>query len=89
MIDNILCAVLTFGLMAAGTIAVGSEMLGSRHAAAEAPTARVTLDPVTIIGHRSNAVVDVTALPMVTITGPRNAGTAVAVETHDAAPTIE
>ena len=50
MSDNILSAVLTFSLMAAGTAAVGTEMFNGYHAAA--PTRSVTLAPVTVIGHR-------------------------------------
>ena len=87
MSDNILSAVLTFSLMAGGTVAVGSEMF-NRHPAA-APTTSVTLAPVTVIGHRATAVADVVTLPTVTIIGHREARTEVAVDAHEAAPTFE
>ncbi len=51
MYDNVLSAVLTFGLMAAGTIAVGSEMLNG-HSVVAVPTKTVTLAPVMVTGHR-------------------------------------
>ncbi len=88
MSDNILSAVLTFGLMAAGTIAVGSEMVSSHRATVAAPTARVTLDTVTVIGHRPVAVADTVTLPTATITSRRSTWAAVAVDTHDVAPTV-
>jgi hypothetical protein len=81
MTDNILSAVLTFGLLAAGTVAVGSEMWAGHHGAA-APTAHVTLAPVTVIGHRIPAVAAASTWPQVTITGHRNARTEVAAEDH-------
>jgi len=85
MSDNILSAVLTFSLMAAGTAAVGTEMFNGHHAAA--PTRSVT--PVTVIGHRATAVADAVTLPMVMVIGHREVRTEVAVDTHDAAPTVE
>ena len=88
MSDNIFSAVLTFGLMAAGTIAVGSEMVGGHHAAV-APTACVTLDPVTVIGRRQTAAVDTVTLPMVTVTGRRGAWAEVAIDSHEAATKVE
>ena len=89
MSDNILSAVLTFSLMAGGTVAIGSEMFNSHPVAA--PTTSVTLAPVTIIGHRASvvAVADVVTLPTVTIIGHRELRTEVAVDTHGAAPTVE
>ncbi len=87
MSDNILSAVLTFGLMAAGTAAVGTEMFNGRHAAA--PTKSVTLAPVTVIGHRATGVVDAVTLPMVMVIGHREVRTEIAVDTHGAAPTVE
>ncbi len=87
MSDNILCAVLTFSLMAAGTAAVGTEMLDGHRAAA--PMKSVTLAPVMVIGHRAMAVADAVTLPMVTVVGHRNAWTDVAVETHEAVTTVE
>ncbi len=89
MFDNIFSAVLTFGLMAAGTVAVGSEMIGSHRSAVTAPTAFVKLDKVTVVGHRPVAVVDTVTLPMVTVTGRRSAWAAVAVENHEPAPKVE
>ena len=87
MADNILCAVLTFSLMAAGTAAIGTEMFSGRHAAA--PMKSVTLAPVTVIGHRATAVADAVTLPMVTVIGHRAVRTEVAVDSHGAAPTVE
>ena len=51
MYDDVLSAVLTFSLMAAGTIAVGSEMLNG-HGGGAAPMKTVTLAPVMVTGHR-------------------------------------
>jgi hypothetical protein len=81
MTDNILSAVLTFGLLAAGTVAVGSEMWGG-HRAAAAPTACATLEPVTVIGHRVSALADSMTFPAVTITGHRNAHIEIAADEH-------
>ena len=75
MSDNILSAVLTFSLLAAGTAAVGSEMMAQRHAAIEV----ATLPTVTVIGKRI-AAADAVTLPMVTVTGCRHADTEVAVD---------
>jgi hypothetical protein len=80
MSDNILSAVLTFGLLAAGTAAIGSELLGGQRAATNA-TRVATLPRVTVIGHRA-APVEVT-LPMVMVTGCRHAATEVAVDTSN------
>ena len=87
MSDNILSAVLTFSLMAGGTVAIGSEMFNSHPAAA--PTRSVTLAPVTVTGHRASAVADMVSLPTVTIIGRREVRTEVAVDTHCAAPMVE
>ena len=77
MSDNILSAVLTFGLLAAGTAAMGTEMVASRHRAPA--TAQVVMLPaVTVIGHRV-ASTQVVMLPTVTVTGHR-AALAVAYE---------
>jgi len=84
--DNILSAVLTLSLMA-GTAAIGAEMFNGHHAAA--PTRSVTLAPVTIIGHRATAVADAVTLPMAMVIGHREVRTEVAVDTDDAAPTVE
>ncbi len=51
MSDNVFSAVLTFSLLAGGTIAFGSEMLASRHVAAKA-TAVATLPRVVVTGSR-------------------------------------
>jgi hypothetical protein len=94
MSDNILSAVLTFSLLAAGTAAIGSEMLAPRHAAkvtavATLPAvtvvgkrialAEATLPPVTVIGKRI-AAADAVTLPVVVVTGCREVDTEVAVE---------
>jgi hypothetical protein len=81
MSDNLFSAVLTFSLLAAGTAAVGTEMLTPRRAAAQA-TAVATLPPVTVVGKRAAA--DAVTLPMVVVTGRRQASTAVALD--DSAP---
>ena len=65
------------GLLAAGTAAIGSEMFGHRHRAAE-PTAVASLPAVTVTGHRT-AVADAVTLPEVRVTGHRLTATAVAV----------
>jgi hypothetical protein len=70
MSDNILSAVLTFSLLAAGTAAIGSEMLATRHA--PRATAVATLPAVTVVGKRI-ALADAT-LPAVTVIGKRIAG---------------
>jgi cytochrome c biogenesis factor len=57
MFDNILSAVLTFSLMAAGTAAIGSELLTSRHRTqALTETQVVMLPTVTVTGHRATTV---------------------------------
>jgi len=81
MSDHILSAVLTFSLLAAGTAAIGSEMFGHRHRAAE-PTAVASLPAVTVTGHRT-AVADAVTLPEVRVTGHRLTATAVAVATRN------
>lgn len=81
MSDNILSAVLTFGLLAAGTAAMGTEMVASRHRAPAAAEAQVVMLPaVTVIGHRT-APTQVVMLPAVTVTGHR-AVVAVAYESR-------
>jgi hypothetical protein len=75
MSENILSAVLTFSLLAAGTAAVGSEMMAPRHAVTEV----ATLPTVTVIGKRV-AAADAVTLPMVMVTGCRHADTEVAVD---------
>ena len=77
MSDNILSAVLTFSLMAAGTVAVGSQLFGHQRSAPQV----ATLPAVTVTGHRRLAPVETVTLPTVVVTGCRHAATEVAVET--------
>ena len=73
MSDNILSAVLTFGLLASGTAAIGSEMFNTHRAAPVQESTKVVMLPaVTVIGHREQAT-QVVMLPAVTITGRREA----------------
>lgn len=87
MKDNIFSAVLTFGLLAAGTAAIGSEMFNARH---DAPAARpvVTLPRVSIVAHRQ-ASADFVMLPAVTITGHRDATTRVAAARASGSSRVE
>jgi len=78
MIENLFSAVLTFSVLAAGTVAVGSEMLAPLPVAAPA-AAVATLPPVTIVGKRM-AASDAVVLPTVVITGCRQAHTQVAID---------
>ncbi len=79
MTDNILSAVLTFGLLASGTAAIGSEMFNTHRAApSQAATQVVMMPAITVIGHRS-APTEVVMLPAITVTGHR-AAVAVAYE---------
>jgi hypothetical protein len=87
MSDNILSAVLTFGLMAAGTAAIGTEMLNGHRAAT--PTECVTLAPVMVTGHRASTHADAVTLPAVMIIGHRQARAEVAAETHDDSVKVE
>jgi len=73
MADNLFSAVLTFSLLAAGTIAVGSEMVTSLPAAGTAVVA--TLPTVTVVGKRV-AASDVVTLPTIVVTGHRSVVTA-------------
>jgi len=75
--DNLFSAVLTFSLLAAGTIAVGSEMVAPRQAA---KTSAVALLPtVTVVGKRAPvAVAEAVTLPTVVVTGHRPVVTAAA-----------
>ena len=94
MSDNILSAVLTFGLLAGGTATIGSEMLATRHApkataVAKLPAVTVvgkrialataTLPQVTVIGKRI-AAADAVTLPVVVVTGRRDVATEIAVD---------
>jgi hypothetical protein len=74
MSDNIFSAVLTFSLLAAGTIAVGSEMAVPRHGA----QASAAMPPVTVVGKRV-AVADAVTLPIVVVTGHRTVAVAATV----------
>jgi len=91
MSDNILSAVLTFSLLAAGTAAIGSEMFNTRQAA-PAPREVVTLPTVTIVAHRA-APTDVVTLPAVRVVAHRTAPAQVVslpmvtVTAHRALPT--
>ena len=76
MSDNIFSAVLTFSLLAAGTIAVGSEMTVSRHPAEASAVAM--LPTVTVVGKRV-AVADAVTLPIVVVTGHRTVAVAATV----------
>ena len=71
MSDNILSAVLTFSLLAAGTAAIGSEMFETRHPAkAAAPI--VVMPQVTVTAQRATPV-EIVTMPEVTITAQRDA----------------
>ena len=76
--ENIFSAVLTFSLMAGGTVAFGADLLRPRQAPAAEATA--TLPQVTVIGHRI-ASADRVTMPTVTVIGRRVAPTEVAAET--------
>ena len=75
MSENLFSAVLTFSLLAAGTIAVGSEMVAPRQAAKSSAVAM--LPTVTVVGKRV-AVADAVTLPTVVVTGHRPVVTAAA-----------
>jgi hypothetical protein len=59
MTDRIFPAVLTFLLLAGGTFAVGSELLGGTHTAPAKTlhATTVTLPKVEVIGHRAATLV--------------------------------
>jgi uncharacterized membrane protein len=75
MSENLFSAVLTFSLLAAGTIAVGSEMVAPRQAGQASAVAM--LPTVTVVGKRV-AVADAVTLPTVVVTGHRPVVTAAA-----------
>ena len=86
MSDNIFSAVLTFSLLAAGTIAVGSEMVAPRPAA---KTSAVALLPtVTVVGKRI-ATADAVTLPTVVVTGQRPVVTAAAIDDTGASARVQ
>ena len=70
--ENLFSAVLTFGLLAGGAVAVGSEFVEMPKAPATVETAVVTLPTVTVIGRRDAAVAEAT-LPTVLVVGRRAA----------------
>ena len=70
MSDNILSAVLTFSLLAAGTAAIGTELFNTRHAKVAVVKTVVMLPAVTVIGDRT-APNEVVTLPAVTVIGHR------------------
>jgi len=77
MSDNLFSAVLTFSLLAAGTIAVGSEMVAPRQVAQASAVAM--LPTVTVVGKRAPvAVAEAVTLPTVVVTGHRPVVTAAA-----------
>ena len=86
MSDNILSAVLTFGLMAAGTAAIGSEMWAISDSGAALP--KTTLPTVTVVGKRI-AAADTVILPTVVVTGRRHLDTEVAVDDTAARSRVE
>ena len=104
MSDNILSAVLTFSLLAGGSAAIGSEMLGTRQPAQAAPvvvlpqvtvTAQrvssaeiVTMPQVTITAQRA-VPEDVVTMPMVVVTGRREAVTVAVENRASETPRIE
>lgn len=58
MTDHILSIALVFSILAGGTAAIGSELLGSRgRAPAPAATAMVTLPMIVVTGRRQAATV--------------------------------
>jgi len=59
MIERIFSAVLTFALLAGGTLAIGSELFGNSRTAPvkTLQAAAVELPKVEVIGHRHAAVV--------------------------------
>ena len=79
MSDTIFSAVLTFSLLAAGTVAVGSEMVAPRPVAQA--SAAAMLPTVTVVGKRV-AAADAVTLPTVVVTGRRPV-TAVAIDDTD------
>jgi len=86
MSDTIFSAVLTFSLLAAGTIAVGSEMVAPRQVAKTSAVAM--LPTVTVVGKRVAAAEAVT-LPTVVVTGHRSVVTAVAIDDTDRSSRVQ
>jgi hypothetical protein len=75
--ENLFSAVVTFSLLAGGTVAFGSELLAGKHA--PAATQAASLPTVTVVGQRAEA--DRMTMPTVTVIGRRVTPTRVAVET--------
>jgi hypothetical protein len=61
MIDRIFSAALTFCLLVAGTLAIGSALFGQDTRTARAPTPVIELPTVTVIGQRTAMSVDASA----------------------------
>jgi hypothetical protein len=62
MIDRIFSAALTFCLLIAGTLAVGSALFGQDTRTARAPTPVIELPTVTVTGQRTAMTVDASAI---------------------------
>ena len=89
MSDTLFSAVLTFSVLAAGTVAVGSEMLAPRHPAPTRAATVATLPAVTVIGKRV-AHADQVTLPLVVVTGRRSVEpTTVAIADGASKPRIQ
>jgi hypothetical protein len=90
MSENLFTAVLTFSLLAGGTAAVGAELLASHRPAARA-AAVATLPAVTVVGKRivAEARADAVTLPMVMVTGRRQALVEVAADDTDRGQRVE
>jgi hypothetical protein len=58
MIDRIFSAALTFCLLVAGTLAIGSALFGQDARSARAPMPTLQLPTVTVIGQRTAMAVD-------------------------------
>ena len=86
MSENLFSAVLTFSLLAAGTIAVGSEMVAPRQAGQASAVAM--LPTVTVVGKRV-AVADAVTLPTVVVTGHRPVVTAAAIDDTGASARVQ
>jgi len=86
MSEHIFSAVLTFSLLAAGTAAVGSELMTPRHAARTTTVA--TLPTVTVVGKRV-AIADAVTLPTVVVTGRRPVVTAFAIDDTDRGSSVQ
>ncbi|HKW82424.1 MAG TPA: hypothetical protein VJN68_01615 [Burkholderiaceae bacterium] len=61
MIDRIFSAALTFCLLVAGTLAIGSALFGQDTRTARAPRPVIELPTVTVVGQRTAMAIDVGA----------------------------